>query len=148
VVLSLAESFVFRGFLGVLSARALPFFSASSTAFAPSSMDEAAFELALLGAIASGLFVARTVGAKCWYSLYKQVNPTGKRRECLQGSTGNSNSSVNLPPQEYCTGVFIGTQVPTVLRQGRLCPREPRISSEYSPQREVTDRHYRKGYYI
>jgi hypothetical protein len=40
----------------VLSARALPFFSASS----------AAFELSLLGAIVGGLFVARTVGAKCW----------------------------------------------------------------------------------
>jgi hypothetical protein len=50
----------------VLSARALPFFSASSAAFAASSMDGAAFELALLGAITGGLFVARTVGTKCW----------------------------------------------------------------------------------
>jgi hypothetical protein len=50
----------------VLSVRALPFFSASSVAFAASSTDGAAFELALLGAIAGGLFVARTVGAKCW----------------------------------------------------------------------------------
>ena len=66
MVLSLAEIFVFVGFLGVLSARALPFFSASSASFAASSMDGAAFELALLGAIAGGLFVARTVGAKCW----------------------------------------------------------------------------------
>jgi hypothetical protein len=70
----------------------------------------------------------------CRYSLYKQVNPTGKRRECLQGSTGNGNSSINLLPQEYCTRVFIGTRVPIVLRQGRLCPREPRVSSEYSPK--------------
>jgi hypothetical protein len=46
--------------------RALPFYSASSAAFASSSMDGAAFELALLGAIAGGLFVARTVDAKCW----------------------------------------------------------------------------------
>jgi hypothetical protein len=37
---------------GVLSVRALPFFSASSAAFAASSMDGAAFELARLGAIA------------------------------------------------------------------------------------------------
>jgi hypothetical protein len=51
---------------GVLSATALPFFLASSAAIAASSMDGAAFELALLGAIAGGLFVARTVGAKCW----------------------------------------------------------------------------------
>jgi hypothetical protein len=43
-------------------ARALPFFAASSAAFAASS----AFELAFLGAIAGGFFVARTVGAKCW----------------------------------------------------------------------------------
>jgi hypothetical protein len=41
-------------------------FSASSAAFAASSTNGAAFELALLGAIAGGLFVARTVGAKCW----------------------------------------------------------------------------------
>jgi hypothetical protein len=67
VALSLAESFVFAGFLGVLYARALPFFSASSAAFAASSTDGAAFELALLGAIAGGLFIAQTVGAKCWY---------------------------------------------------------------------------------
>jgi hypothetical protein len=50
----------------VLSARAFPFFLASSAAFAASSTDGATFELALLGAIAGGLFVARTVGAKCW----------------------------------------------------------------------------------
>jgi hypothetical protein len=42
----------------VLSMRALPFFLASSAAFAASSTDGAAFELALLGAIAGGLFVA------------------------------------------------------------------------------------------
>jgi hypothetical protein len=52
---------------GVLSARALPFFSANSSTFAISSTDGASFELALLGAIVGGLFVARTVGAKCWY---------------------------------------------------------------------------------
>ena len=64
----------------------------------------------------------------------EQVDPTGGWRECLQGSTGNSNSSVNLPPQGYCMGVFIGARVPTALKQGRLCPREPRVSSEYSPR--------------
>jgi hypothetical protein len=46
----------------VVSARAVPFFWASSAAFTASS----AFELALLGAIAGGFSVARTVGAKCW----------------------------------------------------------------------------------
>jgi hypothetical protein len=54
---------------GVLSAGALPFFSASSAAYAASSTDGAAFKLALLGTIAGGLFVARTVGAKCWHLL-------------------------------------------------------------------------------
>jgi hypothetical protein len=43
-----------------VSVRALPFFAASSAAFAASS----ALELAFLGAIAGGFFVARTVGAK------------------------------------------------------------------------------------
>jgi hypothetical protein len=58
LALSLAESFVFGGFLvGVVF---------ESTAFAASSTDGAALEVALLGAIAGGLFVARTVGAKCW----------------------------------------------------------------------------------
>jgi hypothetical protein len=55
---------------GVLSARAWPFFLARNVAFTASSMDGAAFELARLGAIVGDLFVARTVGAKCWYSLF------------------------------------------------------------------------------
>jgi hypothetical protein len=67
----------------------------------------------------------------------EQVDPTGEWRECLRSSTGNGNSSVNLLPQGYCTGVFIGTRVPTVLKQGRLCPQEPRVSSEYSPKRRL-----------
>jgi hypothetical protein len=46
------DSIIFEGLLGVLSARALPFFSASSAAFTASLMDRAAFELARLGAIA------------------------------------------------------------------------------------------------
>jgi hypothetical protein len=45
------DSVIFECLLGVLSARALPFFSASSATFAASSMDGAAFELARLGAI-------------------------------------------------------------------------------------------------
>jgi hypothetical protein len=60
------------------------------------------------------------------------VNPTGGWRECLQSSTGNSNNSVNLASQGHCTGVFIGTRVSNVPRQGRLCPRVPGLSSEYS----------------
>jgi hypothetical protein len=53
LVLSFAvDSVVFEGLLGVVSARALPFLSARSAAFAESLMDGAAFELARLGAIA------------------------------------------------------------------------------------------------
>jgi hypothetical protein len=46
------DSVVFEGLLGVVSARALPFLSARSAAFAASLMDRAAFELARLGATA------------------------------------------------------------------------------------------------
>jgi hypothetical protein len=66
VALSLADSIVFAGFLMGSVCKGLALFLASSAAFAASSTDGAAFELALLGAIAGGLFVARTVGAKCW----------------------------------------------------------------------------------
>jgi hypothetical protein len=53
-------------------ARALPFPAGSSAAFAASS----AFGLALLGAIAGGLVVAPTVGAKCWNLLSAAKKPT------------------------------------------------------------------------
>jgi hypothetical protein len=46
------DSVVLEGLLGVASTRALPFLSTRNTAFAVSSMDGAAFELARLGAIA------------------------------------------------------------------------------------------------
>ena len=84
-----AESVVFAGVENVIFSsswwvewvrvRALPFFAASSAAFAASS----AFGLALLGAIAGGFFVARTVGAKCWNLL-----------SAARGSNGGS-SDVN-----------------------------------------------------
>jgi hypothetical protein len=45
-------SVIFEGLLGVVSARALPFFSARSAVFVASSMDAAALDVALLGAIA------------------------------------------------------------------------------------------------
>jgi hypothetical protein len=51
----------------------LPFLAASSAAFAASS----ALGLALLGAIAGGFVVARTVGAKCWHLLSAASGPTG-----------------------------------------------------------------------
>jgi hypothetical protein len=62
------EGVVFSGLLvgGVGEGEGLALFAASSATFAASS----AFELAFLGAIAGGFFVARTVGAKCWNLLY------------------------------------------------------------------------------
>jgi hypothetical protein len=75
-------------------------------------------------------FYLRSVGTR----FSGQVDPTGELKECLQGSTGNGNSSINLPSPRYCTRVFIGTRVPTILEQGRLCPQVPRVSSEYSPK--------------
>jgi hypothetical protein len=115
-----------------LSARALPFFSAISAAFAASLTDGAAFELALLGAIAGGLFVARTVGANVGTRSPGQGNPTRERKECKQGLVWDGNCSVNLASQGHCTRVFIGTRESNVPRQGRLCPRVPGLSPEYS----------------
>jgi hypothetical protein len=57
--------------LRVLSARALPFFSARSAAFSASSMEAAAFELALLGAIA-GMLCRSTNGG---YQMLELANP-------------------------------------------------------------------------
>jgi hypothetical protein len=72
------------------------------------------------------------LGNRCWYLPFEQVDPTGEWRECLQSSTGNGDSSVNLAYQGHGTGVFIGTRVSPVLWQGRLCPRVPGLSSGYS----------------
>jgi hypothetical protein len=79
LALSLAvDSVIFKGLLGALSARALPFFSARSAAFAALSMDAAAFEVSLLGAIAGCFFVARTVGAKCGNLPFRTGRSNGK----------------------------------------------------------------------
>jgi hypothetical protein len=63
VVFAGAENVVFSSLLvgGVGEGEGLALFAASSAAFAASS----AFELAFLGVIAGGFFVARMVGAKC-----------------------------------------------------------------------------------
>jgi hypothetical protein len=102
----------------VLYARALSFFSASSAAFAASSTDGAAFELALLGAIAGGLFIvvgsSPMVGANVGTCAPKQVGPTGEWKECKQGFSWDRNCSVPLASQGHCTGVFIGARLPTV----------------------------------
>jgi hypothetical protein len=58
------------------------------------------------------LYFAVVVVGTCFSG---QVNPAGEWRECLQSSTGNDYSSVNLAYQGHCTRVFIGTRVSTVL---------------------------------
>ena len=78
---------------------------ASSAAFAASS----AFELACLGAIAGGFFVARTVGAKCWNLLTgASCSNEGGCSNVNRVFARDGNSSVNLASQGHCAGVFIG----------------------------------------
>jgi hypothetical protein len=90
-------------------ARALPFLAASSAAFAASS----AFGLALLGAIAGGFVVARTVGAKCWNSLSVARKPTGVNSVDSRVTRGWQNSSLHQASHGHCVGVFIGTRAPS-----------------------------------
>jgi hypothetical protein len=75
VVFAGAENVVFSSLLvgGVGDGEGLALFAASSAAFAAS----LAFELAFLGAIAGGFFVARTVGAKCWNLLSGATESNG-----------------------------------------------------------------------
>jgi hypothetical protein len=44
----------------------------------------------------------------------------------------DGNCSIDLASQGHCTGVFIGTRMSNVLRQGRLCPQVPGLSPVYS----------------
>jgi hypothetical protein len=66
-----------------LSARALPFFSARSAAFTASSMDAAAFEVALLGAIAGCFSSHKWWAPNVGTCLLGQVNLTGNGGEDL-----------------------------------------------------------------
>jgi hypothetical protein len=72
------------------------------------------------------------VGANVGTCSPGQVDPTGEWKRCKQSLTRDGNCSVNLASQGHCTGVFIGTRVSDVPRQGRLCPRVPGLSLEYS----------------
>jgi hypothetical protein len=67
---------------GVASARTLPFLSARSAAFAASSMDGAAFELACMGAIT--VVFRSTNGGRQMLGTFSSghVNPTGKQKVC------------------------------------------------------------------
>jgi hypothetical protein len=66
-----------------------------------------------------------------------QVDPTGKWRECLQSSTGNDNSSVNLRSHGHCTRVFIGTRVATHPLPKTFLPSSTRFIPRIFPQVEV-----------
>jgi hypothetical protein len=65
--------------------------------------------LALLGAIAGGFVVARTVGAKCWNLLSVARRPTRVKSVDRRVTRGMTNSSVNQASHGHCAGVFIGT---------------------------------------
>jgi hypothetical protein len=62
--------------VGVVSARALPFFFASSAAFTSSSMDAAALDVALLGAIAGCSSSHEQWAPNVVTCLSRQVDPT------------------------------------------------------------------------
>jgi hypothetical protein len=66
IALPLAECVVFAGFLVGGVDKGLALFLGQQRCLRCFVNGWAAFELALLGAIAGGFFVARTVGAKCW----------------------------------------------------------------------------------
>jgi hypothetical protein len=66
-----------------------------------------------------------------------QVDPTGKWKECLQSLTWDGNSSINLAPQGYCTGVFIGTRVTTHPLSKTFMPSSTRSIPEYSHERRL-----------
>jgi hypothetical protein len=61
-----------------------------------------------------------------------QVDPMGVSENANKVHSRDGNCSVNLASQGHCTGVFIGTRATNVPRQGRLCPRVPGLSLEYS----------------
>jgi hypothetical protein len=111
LALSLAvDNVIFEGLLRALSARALPFFSARSAAFAASSMDAAAFKVALLGAIASCFFVTRTVGAKCWNLPFRAGRSNRKWGKGFVMLIRGVKATIFLAALWHSTRVFIGTR--------------------------------------
>jgi hypothetical protein len=63
----------------------------------------------------------------------KQIQQESGKNAC-QVQRGMAIALLICPQQGYCTGVFIGACVPIALKQGHLCPREPKVSSKYSPK--------------
>jgi hypothetical protein len=74
-------------------------------------MDGAAFELALLGAIAGGLFVAQILELALLGKMIKR----GSERNANKVLSRDGDCFVNLASQGHCTGVFIGARAPNVL---------------------------------
>jgi hypothetical protein len=134
VALSLPESFVFGGFLGGVVCEGLAFFLSQQRCLRCFVDGRGCLRTSSLGCHHRWFIRSTNGGRQMLVLVHLSKWIQRESRECLRSSTGNGNSSVNLLPQGYCTGVFIGTRVPTVLRQGRLCPRESRVSSEYSPK--------------
>jgi hypothetical protein len=94
----------------VVSARALPFFSASSAAFAASSTNGAAFELARLGAIAGGFFRSTNGGRQMLeLALLGKMIQWGSKRNANKVLARDGDCSVNPASQGHCSGVFIGS---------------------------------------
>jgi hypothetical protein len=91
----------------VVSTRALPFFSASSAAFAASSMDGAAFELARLGAIAGGFRSTNGGRQMLKLALPSKMIQRGSESNANKVLAQEGNCSVNLASQGHCARVFI-----------------------------------------
>jgi hypothetical protein len=88
--------------------------------------------------ISHGKAPSKESGAKegrnhlCW-NLLSWASRSNREVERVQAKFNvGCNCSVNLASQGHCTGVFIGTRVSNVPRQGRLCPQVPVLSPEYS----------------
>jgi hypothetical protein len=147
LALSFADSIIFEGLFGGVVCEGLAFFSTSSAAFAASSMDGATFELARVGAIAGCFSYHERWAPNVGTCSPGRVDPTGKWKECLQSLTWDGNSSVNLASQGHCMGVFIGTRVTTRPLSKTFMPSSTRSILGILSREEVTDCHYRKGYY-
>jgi hypothetical protein len=76
-----------------------------------------------------------------------QVDPTGMWKEYRQSSSRDGNNFVDLASQGHCTGVFIGTRVTICPLSKTFMPSSTRSIPKIFLQEEVTDCHYRKGYY-
>jgi hypothetical protein len=120
----------------------LPFLSARRATFAASSLEVAAFEFALMGAIA-GMVCRSMNGGRQMLELantrlvkLKQWKDRKRFDAKLHRVLGQQ--CFFRPPQWCCTGVFIGNQGLALPCQRRLCPRLTMLSLEYSSLGVIT----------